>query len=305
MSGNSLFQRRLQAGQIVVTGEVAPPKGASRATLERVAGAMREHVDAINLTDNQRGIGRMSALGAGMIIRNLGLEPIVQMTCQHRNRIALQADVLSGAAFGVHNFLCMTGDHPKIGDHPDAKNVLDLNSFQLIKMLRTMRDDGQFQSGVALSEAPRYFVGGVANPNIERVARLERKIQFGAEFIQTQIVFDIERFRLWMDDVRAAGLHQQAHILAGIMIVRTPTSVRFLRDHLPGSRVPEWVIDRMERAANPEEEGIRMAAELTQDLLSIEGVRGIHLMSVGWTKAMPLVVQRAGLFPRPPAPELE
>ena len=135
MSGNSLFQRRLQAGQIVVTGEVAPPKGASRATLERVAGAMREHVDAINLTDNQRGIGRMSALGAGMIIRNLGLEPIVQMTCQHRNRIALQADVLSGAAFGVHNFLCMTGDHPKIGDHPDAKNVLDLNSFQLIKML--------------------------------------------------------------------------------------------------------------------------------------------------------------------------
>jgi methylenetetrahydrofolate reductase (NADPH) len=299
MTGYSVFQQRLNAGQTVVTGEVAPPKGASRASLERIALAMREHVDAINLTDNQRGLGRMSAMGAGMILQNLGLETIVQMTCQHRNRIALQADVLSGSAFGVRNFLCMTGDHPKIGDHPDAKNVLDLNSFQLIKMLRSMRDEAQFQSGVALNEAPRFFLGGVANPNIERVARLERKIQFGAEFIQTQIIFDIERFRLWMADARAAGLHQQAHILAGIMIVKSAASVRFLRDHLPGSRVPEWVIERMERAEHAEEEGIQIAAELTQELLSIEGVRGVHLMSVGWTKAIPRVVERAGLFPRP------
>ncbi|HWQ14392.1 MAG TPA: methylenetetrahydrofolate reductase [Roseiflexaceae bacterium] len=298
----SELQRRLVAGQTVVTGEIAPPRGAARASLEKLALNMRATVDAINLTDNQRGLGRMSALGAGIILRQLGIEPVVQMTCQHRNRIALQADVLSGAACGITNFLAMTGDHPKIGDHPDAKNVLDLNSFQLIKMLRTMRDEGTFHSGVALSEAPRFFLGGVSNPNIEKVARLERKIQFGAEFIQTQIIFDVERFTQWMADARAAGLHQQAYILAGVMVIRSAASARFLRDHLPGSRVPEWVVERMERAADPETEGIAIAAELTQQLLAVEGVRGVHLMSVGWTRAIPQVVERAGLLPRPPAP---
>jgi methylenetetrahydrofolate reductase (NADPH) len=305
MQHYSEFQRRLAAGQVVVTGEVAPPRGASRASVEKLAKSMRGAVDAVNLTDNQRGLGRMSALGAGIIVRTLGLEPIVQMTCQHRNRIALQSDVLSGAACGVGNFLCMTGDHPKIGDHPEAKNVLDLNSFQLIKILRQMRDEGTFQSGVKLSEPPRFFLGGVANPNIEKVARLERKIQFGAEFIQTQIIFDVERFKLWMADARAAGLHEQAHILAGIMVIKSAQSARFLRDHLPGSRVPDWVIDRMDRAADPEAEGISVAADLTRELLSVEGVRGVHLMSVGWTKSIPQVVERAGLLPRPPAPPEE
>jgi methylenetetrahydrofolate reductase (NADPH) len=302
MTGYSNFQRRLLAGQVVVTGELAPPKGAARGTVERLAEGMRHAVDAINLTDNQRGLGRMSALGAAIIVGQLGLEPIVQMTCQHRNRIALQADVLSGVACGVSNFLCMTGDHPKIGDHPDAKNVLDLNSFQLIRVLRTMRDDGRFQGGTSLVEPPGFFLGGVANPNIERIARLEKKIQSGAEFIQTQIIFDVARFKQWMSDARAAGLHQAAHIVAGTMVIRSAQSARFLRDHLPGSRIPDWVIERMERAANAEAEGIRIAAELTQDLLAVEGVRGIHIMSVGWTKAIPAVAEAAGLLPRPPAP---
>ncbi len=302
MPAYSTLQRRLQAGQVVVTGEIAPPKGAARATLERLAEGLRGFVDAVNLTDNQRGIGRMSALGAGVILLQVGMEPIVQMTCQHRNRIALQADVLSGAACGITNFLCMTGDHPRIGDHPEAKNVLDLNSFQLIRMLRTMRDEGRFHSGVLLTEAPRFFLGGVANPNIEKVARLERKIQFGAEFIQTQLIFDLERFKQWMADARAAGLHQQAYILPGVMILRSARSACFLRDHLPGARVPDWVIARMERAANPEEEGVRIAAELTQELLAVEGVRGVHIMTVGWTRAIPWVVEAAGLLPRPPAP---
>lgn len=302
MAPYSTLQQRLDAGQVVVTGELAPPKGAGRATLERLALAMRGHVDALNLTDNQRGIGRMSALGAGILVQQLGIEAIVQMTCQHRNRIALQADALSGAACGIGNFLCMTGDHPKIGDHPDTKNVLDLNSFQLIRALRGMRDEGRFQSGTQLADPPRYFVGGVANPNIEKVARLEKKIQSGAEFIQTQIIFDIERFRQWMADARAAGLHQQAHILAGVMVIRSAQSAHFLRDHLPGSRVPDSVVERMTRAADAEQEGVRIASELTEEMLAIEGVRGIHIMSVGWTKAIPQVVEAAGLLPRPPAP---
>ncbi|MFZ9858566.1 MAG: methylenetetrahydrofolate reductase [Roseiflexaceae bacterium] len=294
----SRLHEQLASGKTVVTGEIAPPRGASAASLLRIASNVAPAVDALNLTDNQRGLGRMSAMTAAIFLRQQGYEVIAQMTCQHRNRIALQADALGGAACGVTNILAMTGDHPKIGDHPDTKNVLDLNSFQLIKTLRTMRDQATLQSGTTLTEAPKYFVGSVANPNIEKATRLERKIQFGAEFVQTQIIFDVDRFAEWMHDVRALGLHQQAHIMAGIMIIKSANSARFLRDHLPGSRVPEAIVERMQAAADPEAEGIEVAAELSQKLLSIEGVRGIHLMSVGWTKAIPLVVERAGLANR-------
>jgi methylenetetrahydrofolate reductase (NADPH) len=299
----STLQSRLAAGQTVITGEVAPPKGADRATVERLVTGLRGYVDAVNLTDNQRGIARMSALGAGIIAQQAGIEPIVQVTCQNRNRLALQADALSGSALGIRNFLCMTGDHPRNGDHPDAKNVLDVNSFKLLSMFRTLRDKQCFFSGSELkSSAPSYFVGGVANPNIEKVARLEKKIEAGAEFIQTQIIFDAERFREWMADVRAAGLHQQAYILAGVLIPRSAKTVVFVRDGLPGMRIPERIIDRMQQTDDPEHEAIMLSAELVQDLLSIEGVAGVHLMSVGWTRSMPRVIEQAGLLPRPAAP---
>jgi methylenetetrahydrofolate reductase (NADPH) len=301
---HSNLQRRLAAGQVVVTGEIAPPKGANRQSLETLAEGIRDYVDAINLTDNQRGVARMSALGAGVILQQLGIETIVQMTCQHRNRVALQADALSGAALGIRNFLCMTGDHPRIGDHPDAKNVLDLNSFQLIRTLRTLRDAGTFQSGTPLKQAPAFFIGGVANPNVERAARLEKKIEAGAEFIQTQLVFDTGRFRQWMADVRAAGLHQRAAILAGVMVLRRPKSALYLRDHLPGTLMPEAVIDRMQAAADSEAEGIALAAELVNDLLSVEGVAGVHIMSVDWTRSFPRIIERAGLLPRPALPDI-
>lgn len=298
----STLQRRLAAGQIVVTGEIAPPKGDGRASLEKLARGLNGYVDAINLTDNQRGIARMSALGAGAILQCLGFEPIVQMTCQNRNRVALQADALSGSALGIRNVLCMTGDNPRKGDHPDCKNVLDLNSFQLISMLRKMRDEGCFDSGVPLKDPPAFFVGGVANPNVERAARLERKIEAGAEFIQTQLIFDTHRFRQWMTDVRAAGLHKRAYILAGVLILRSAQSALFLRDNLPGIAMPDCIVERMQRAAEPEREGVALAAELVNELLSVEGVSGVHLMSVGWTRAMPWVVEQAGLLPRPAVP---
>lgn len=294
----SRLHEQLASGKTVVTGEIAPPRGASAASLLRVASNVAPAVDALNLTDNQRGLGRMSAMTAAIFLRQHGYEVIAQMTCQHRNRIALQADALGGAACGVTNILAMTGDHPKIGDHPETKNVLDLNSFQLIKTLRTMRDEATLQSGTALSEAPKYLVGSVANPNIEKATRLERKIQFGAEFVQTQIIFDVERFAEWMHEVRALGLHEHAHIMAGIMIIKSAQSAKFLRDHLPGSRVPESIVDRMQSASDPEAEGIAVSAELCQQLLAIEGVHGVHLMSVGWTKSIPIVVERAGLTNR-------
>lgn len=299
----STLHRRLASGQIVVTGEIAPPKGADPEALIKLARGLQGYVDAVNLTDNQRGIARMSALGAGVLIHSqVGLEPIVQVTCQNRNRIALQADILSGSALGVRNFLCMTGDHPRTGDHPAAKNVLDLNSFQLLRMVRKMRDQQCFDSGVALKKAPALLLGGVANPNVERVGRLEKKIEAGADFIQTQLIFDVARFRSWMADVRAAGLHQQAYILAGVMIVRSAQSAYFLRDNLPGMCMPDSIFDRLQRAEHAECEGVALAAELVRELLSIEGVAGIHLMSVGWTRSMPWVVEHAGLLPRPPLP---
>lgn len=291
----SRLQEKLASGKIVISGEIAPPKGASPEALLRVATGIGDSVDALNLTDNQRGLGRMSAMTAAIFLRQHGYEVVAQMTCQHRNRIALQADALGGAACGVTNILAMTGDHPKIGDHPETKNVLDLNSFQLIKTLRTMRDQATFESGTVLSAAPRYFVGCVANPNIERAARLERKVQFGAEFVQTQILFDMPKFAEWMHDVRSLGIHHTTPIMAGIMIIKSAQSARFLRDHLPGSRVPESLIARMEAASDPEAEGIAIAAELCEEALAIEGVRGVHLMTVGWTKAIPLVVARAKL----------
>ncbi len=302
----SLLQRRLAAGQVVLTGEIAPPKGAGSATVERLVQGLRNHVDAINFTDNQRGVARMSALGAGIMARQMGVDSVVQVTCQNRNRLALQADILSGAALGVGNFLCMTGDHPRCGDHPETKSVLDLNSFQLIRMLRKLRDEGCFQAGGALRDAaPRFFLGGVANPNVERVARLEKKISAGAEFIQTQLIFDTAHFREWMAGVRAAGLHQQAAILAGVLVPRTARTVTFLDQNLPGMRIPEATVARMAQAEDVEQEGIALAAELVEDLLSVEGVAGVHLMSVGWTRSIPEVIERAGLLPRPAAPALE
>lgn len=287
----------------MITGEIAPPKGAGCDNLQRLISGVGSAVDAINFTDNQRGIARMSALGASVIARQMGYEPIVQMTCQNRNRLALQADALSASALGISNVLAMTGDPPKAGDHPDAKNVLDMNSFKLIAMLRRLRDEGCFEAGIPLRDnAPRFFVGGVANPNIEKVSRLERKVAAGAEFIQTQIIYDVDRFAAWMHDVRAAGVHQSAHIMAGVLIPRQARTLYHIRDNLPGTLVPDQMIHRMERAAYPESEGIALASELVQALLAIEGVAGIHLMSVGWTRAMPHVVERAGLLPRPPVP---
>lgn len=301
----STFQRRLAAGQTVVTGEIAPPKGAGRAALEKTARRFLGYVDAVNLTENQRAMARMSALGAGIIVQELGLEPIVQVTGQHRNRIAIQADVLTGSALGIRNFTCMTGDHPKHGDHPEAKSVLDLNSFQIISMLRNMRDEKKLYSGSSLKQKPTIFVGAVANPNIERVTRLEKKVESGAEFIQTQIIFDTDHFRNWMAEARATGMLQKTHILAGVMVIKSVENAIFLRDNLPGMRVPDWIIDRMKRAEKPDQEGIKISSELVQELLSIENVSGVHLMSVGWSRSIPWVIEQAGLLPRPPAPEEE
>ena len=295
----SRLETLLRDGVFTVTGEIAPPKAASRELVERAARHLRDAVDAINVTDNQRGLARMSSLGAGVILEQAGYEAVVQITCQHRNRVALQADVLSMAALGVRNIVAMTGDSPKLGDHTDAKHVLDLNSFRLLRTLRTLRDECAFTSGTPLREPPRIFVGAVANPNIEQASRTATKIEAGAEFIQTQPIFDLELFRRWIAQARDLGLPDRASILAGIMLVRTPQSAVYMRDQIKGVGMTEQVIDRLRQAADPSAEGLRLAVDTIQAVRAEPGVAGIHLMSINWSKAIPQVVAAAGLLPRP------
>jgi methylenetetrahydrofolate reductase (NADPH) len=305
MKQYSELEARLRAGQVVVTGEIAPPKGCDRATIERHLGTLRGAIDAVNFTDNQRGLARMSSLGASALAAQAGFETVMQMTCQNRNRIALQGDVLSANALGIANFLCMTGDHPRHGDHPEAKSVLDLNSFQLLRMLRKMRDEGALHAGVPLKPAPQMFIGAVANPNLEKVKRLEAKLDAGAEFIQTQPIYDVARFRDYMAEARERELHKRGFILAGILLLKTARTALYIRDQLPGQHIPESVVERMARAERPEQEGLAIAVELTRELLEIEGVAGIHIMSsVNWSGAMPEVIERCGLLPRPALPAL-
>jgi methylenetetrahydrofolate reductase (NADPH) len=295
----SRLETLLRGGVFTVTGEIAPPKGASRELVERAARHLGAAVDAINVTDNQRGLARMSSLGAGVSLEQAGYEAVVQITCQHRNRVALQADVLSMAALGIRNVVAMTGDHPRLGDHTDAVSVLDLNSFKLLRILRTLRDEGTFASGTALREPPRVFVGAVANPNIEQASRTGKKIDAGAEFIQTQPIFDLDLFRRWIAQARELGLPQRAKILAGVMLVRSPQSAAYMREHIKGVGMTEGVIERLTRATDPAAEGLRLAVETIQAVRAEPGVAGIHLMSINWSRAIPQVVEAAGLLPRP------
>ncbi len=295
----SRLETLLRQGVFTVTGEIAPPKAASREMVERSARVIGDSVDAINVTDNQRGLARMSSLGAGVCLEMAGHEAVAQITCQHRNRVALQADVLSMAALGIRNVVAMTGDHPRLGDHVDAKHVLDLNSFRLLRILRTLRDEATFASGTPLREAPSIFIGAVANPNLESATRTEKKIEAGAEFIQTQPVFDVERFRVWMEEARSLGLPERAFILAGVMLVRSEQSAQYMRDQIKGVGMTERVIERLRAAPDPNSEGIRIAVETILALRQEPGVSGVHLMSISWSKAIPQVAMDAGLLPRP------
>jgi methylenetetrahydrofolate reductase (NADPH) len=296
----SHLQQLLQQHIFAVTGEIAPPKGADASSILRAARYLDERVDAINVTDNQRGLARMASWGAGITLEQHGYEAIVQMSCQHRNRIALQSDVLAMTSLGVRNILALLGDPPRLGDHPDARNVPDFNSFKLLEALRTMRDAGTFSSGTPLRESPRIFIGAVANPNIEKPERTLRKIEHGAQFIQTQPIFDIQRFRCWMVQASDLGIPQRAAILAGVMIIKSPESAVYMRDNIQGIGVTPDIIARLQHAENSSDEGIDIAIELVQELQTIPGVAGVHLMTINWSRAIPRVVEGAGLLPRPP-----
>jgi methylenetetrahydrofolate reductase (NADPH) len=301
----------LETEKFVVTAECGPPKSADRKVIEEKAKLLKNHVDAVNVTDNQTAVTRMSSLAACGILVSLGLEPVFQLTCRDRNRIALQSDILGAYAMGIRNVLCLTGDHHSAGNHPQAKGVFDLDSMHLLLAVRKMRDEGKFLSGdVVVGERPAMFIGAVENPFAPpypfRALRLQKKVEAGAEFIQTQIVYNVARFREFIAHAGDLGLLDRVFILAGVSPIKTPGAAKYMRDNVPGMDVPNEIVTRLEGAGKGIEdkktkteawrkEGIRLCVELIQQLKEIKGVSGVHIMAIEWEEAVPEIVTQAGL----------
>ncbi|MBN1410348.1 MAG: methylenetetrahydrofolate reductase [Spirochaetales bacterium] len=306
----SRMQRLFEKGEFVVTAELGPPKSLDFSVLDRKIDLLSGVVDAVNLTDNQTAIARISSIAAGLYVMKAGLEPVIQMACRDRNRLAIQADLLGACLHGITNVLCLTGDHQCMGNHPGAKHVFDIDSIQLIQIVKNMRDKGVFQNGDEIRNSkksdlfpPYFFIGGAANPFAEpfewRVSRLEKKIEAGIDFIQTQCIYDMDRFGQWMKEVVDRGLHKKAKIMAGITPIKSLGMARYMRDNVAGVTVPDSVIQRMEKVENVKEEGIKFAVEQIRQFREMEGIAGVHIMAIEWEDAVKGMVESSGLLPRP------
>jgi len=305
MKSDSRLERLLEAGEFVVTGECGPPKGADAEKVKKKAACLVGYVDAVNVTDNQTAIVRMSSIGASALLVQMGLEPVMQMVCRDRNRIAMQSDVFGAYALGVRNMLCLSGDHQKFGNHSGAKNVYDVDSIQLIDMVRRMRDEGKVESGDEIEGAPRMFIGAAANPFGDpfafRVTRLAKKAAAGADFVQTQCIYDMDKFQTWMRQVVDRGLDRKVHVLAGVTPLKSLGMARYMANNVSGIDVPDALIKRIKGVPKEQraQEGIRICIEQIQQLRETPGVHGIHLMAIEWEHKVPEIVQGAGLYPRP------
>jgi methylenetetrahydrofolate reductase (NADPH) len=299
----SRLQSLLDAGEFVVCAELNPPMSASVDFMEKRLPHFIGNVDAVNVTDNPSAVLRLSSLAASLFLIKNGLEPIMQVTCRDKNRLALGSEVLGAAAFGIRNLLCVTGDHPILGSIPSAKPVFDLDSVSLIRLVSDMWSTKSFLGAQDVKTMPEMFVGGAANPFAEpldyRVDRLDKKMRAGAAFVQTQPVFDVEVFARWMAGARERGLDEKIHVIPGIMPLKSPRAARYMADEVPGVIMPDEIVERMEKADEPQEEGVRIALETIRALREIEGVHGIHLMPVMWESVIPRIVEEAGLLPRP------
>jgi 5,10-methylenetetrahydrofolate reductase len=295
------LKEKIASNQFVVCGEIGPPRSSDANVIREKAKYFKGYVDAVNITDNQTAIARLSSIASAKLLIDEGVEPIVQMTCRDRNRLAIQSDLLGAAALGVQNVLCLTGDHQKFGDNPEAKGVFDLDSVQLIATVATM-NKGQLLSGHQMKKAPAFLIGAAANPFAVpfemRVIRLQKKIEAGAQFIQTQPVFDLELFSRWMERVVALGLHKRVAILAGVLPPKSAKALLWMKEEVPGVKINETYIERMKQARVPEHEGVTIAVEIIRALRNVEGIRGIHLMPALWESITPTIIQEAGLSPK-------
>jgi methylenetetrahydrofolate reductase (NADPH) len=247
----------------------------------------------------------MSSCTAGILIKQMGLDPIIQMVSRDRNRLAMQSEILGAYSFGINTMLCLSGDHAKFGDHPMAQGVFDIDSVQMIKMVQQMRDKGLFQGGAKIDGPPKMFIGAAANPFADpfelRVMRLAKKVKAGVDFIQTQCIFNLDKFEEWMKGVVERGLDEQVHILAGITPMKSVGMARYMKNKVPGMDIPDDVIKRLEGVPKEQqpEEGIKMAVESIERLKQVKGVHGFHIMAIEWEEKVPQIVEKAGLYPRP------
>ncbi len=281
-------------------------RGVNRGAIWKEADLLKGYTDAVNVTDNQAASVRMASIPVSALLVQAGLEPVAQMTCRDRNRLAIQADLLGAAALGIRNVLCLSGDHGRWGDHPAAKNVFDLDSTHLIRIVRNMVVNGCLDNGRAIKPSPDFFIGAVANPFAPpyeyRPYRLAKKVAAGARFIQTQLIYNVDRFREYMAKVVNLGLHEKVYILAGVGPFKSAKMAGFMANNVAGMDVPQTLVDRMEKTppASQPEEGINICTEIIEQVREIPGVAGLHIMAVHWAAAVPEIITRAGLYPRPP-----
>ena len=305
MKSGSNLEKVLSEGKFAVTGELGPPRGADANVIKEKAQYLKGMVDSVNITDNQTAVVRMSSWAASTLLIQEGLEPNYQMVCRDRNRIAMQSDILGAYALGIRNILCLSGDHQMFGDHPKSKKVFDIDSIQLISMVKKMRDEGKFLNGEELTEHPRMFIGAAANPFGEpyefRVHRLAKKIEAGADFIQTQCIYNMERFREWVKQANDMGLTEKVYILAGVTPMKALGMARYMKNNVPGMDVPDWVINRLKGVEKKKqaEEGIAICCEQIEEFKEMKGIAGVHVMAIEWEKRVPEIVEKAKLLPRP------
>lgn len=305
MKSGSNLEKVLESGQFAVTGECGPPQGADVSVVERKAKLLSGNVDAVNVTDNQTSIVRLSSWATCALLVRMGIDATVQMVTRDRNRIALQSDIFGAYALGIKNILCLSGDHQSFGNQPSAKNVFDIDSVQLIQTVKQIRDEGKILGGDEVKGVPKMFIGAAANPFADpfefRVVRLAKKVAAGADFIQTQCIYNLDKFERWMEMVRDRGLHEKVHILAGVTPIKSLGMAKYMKDQVAGMDVPDEIIDRIKGVPKEKrsEEGINICVETIQRFKEIEGIRGIHLMAIEWEEMVSIIVERAGLLPRP------
>jgi len=303
MKAGTNLEKVLEAGHFALTAEIGPPKGGSAKVIESKGEMIGRSADAFNVTDNQTAVVRMCSLAACGILKRMGLDPVMQMLCRDANRIRLQGDICGAVAMGIGNTLCLSGDHVKFGNHPQSKVVFDIDSMQLIATVKMMRDEGKFLSGEEVAGPIPMFIGAVENPYADpfefRTSRLAKKVKAGADFIQTQAVYDVPKFAEWMKEVCDRGLDEKTHILAGIIPVKAVGMARYMKNYVSGVEIPDWMITRLEGATDVREEGIKIILEIIEEVKLIPGVHGIHIQAVGWEEIVPEIVERAGLMPRP------
>ena len=305
MSHESQLKKVLTEGEFAVTAECGPPKGADAQVIFKKARLLKDKVDAVNVTDNQTAIVRMSSLAACALLKTAGLDPVLQMVVRDRNRISLQSDILGASALGIRNVLCLSGDHQIFGNQPQALGVFDLDSIQFVQAVKGMRDDGAILGGDVLDHKPDMFIGAAANPFADpfeiRTPRLAKKIEAGVEFIQTQCIYNLDKFELWMQQARDRGLHEKAYIMAGVTPFKSAGMAKYMKNRVPGMDVPDDMVKRMAGVPKEKqaEEGINICVETIERLKECEGVSGFHIMAIEWEEKVPGIVERSGLYPRP------